>query len=107
MSIFLLTANVSISSLDVTSDFDSLFTLNCVSSGSPATTVYWKKDGRLLVESDTYRMTQILQNGATSTYYSLLTVHSGPYALVGEYSCEVSNSLGTDTKSISVEGQYV
>ena len=49
-------------------------------------------------------MTQILQNGATSTYYNLLTVDSGPYALTGDYSCEVSNTLGTATVNISVEG---
>lgn len=93
-----------ISSLDKTSDFGSLFTLKCVSSGSPATTVLWKKDGQLLAQSDIHQMTQILQNGATSTYYNLLTVNSGPYALIGDYSCEVSNILGRATINISVEG---
>lgn len=92
------------SSLDKTSDFGSLFTLKCVSSGSPATTVLWKKDGQLLAQSDIHQMTQILQNGATSTYYNLLTVNSGPYALIGDYSCEVSNILGRATINISVEG---
>ena len=90
--------------MDKTSDFGSLFTLKCVSSGSPATTVLWKKDGQRLVQSHIHQMTQILQNGATSTYYNLLTVNSGPYALIGDYSCEVSNILGTAAINISVEG---
>jgi hypothetical protein len=49
-------------------------------------------------------MTQLLQNGATSTYYNLLTVNSGPYALTGDYRCEVSNILGTAAINISIEG---
>ena len=98
-------ATIYTSSLDKTSDYGSVFTLKCVSSGSPATSVHWRKDGKLLEQSDTYQMTQILQNGATSTYYSLLTVNSGPYALIGDYSCEVANSIGVAMINISVEGQ--
>ena len=100
-----ITASISASSLDKTSDYGLHFTLKCVSFGSPATTVHWKKDDQLLTESDTYQMTQILQNGATSTYYNLLIVDSGPYAIIGDYSCEVSNSLGSAAINISVEGQ--
>ena len=62
------------------------------------------KDGELLSESGMYRMSQLLQNGATSTYFNLLEVNSGPYAITGEYSCEVSNSLGTDARNITVTG---
>ena len=99
------TASISISSLEKTSDYGSHFTLECISFGSPATIVHWKKDGRLLADSDSHKMTQILQNGATSMYSNLLTMKSGPYALVGNYSCEVSNSLGAAAINISVEGQ--
>ena len=49
-------------------------------------------------------MAQLLHNGATSTYVNLLTVNSGPYALTGDYHCEVSNILGTAAINISVEG---
>lgn len=97
---------MAISSLEATSDFGSLFTLNCVSSGSLASSVIWVKDGEVLSESDTYRMTQLLQSGTTSTYFNLLEVNSGPYAITGEYSCEVSNSLGSDTRNTTIKGQY-
>ena len=49
-------------------------------------------------------MTQILQNGASSTYYNLLQIQSGPYGIIGDYACEVSNSIGTSTRNISIEG---
>jgi hypothetical protein len=49
-------------------------------------------------------MSQILQNGATATYFNLLEVNSGPYAITGEYSCQVSNTLGTDIRNTTIEG---
>ena len=98
-------ASVTITSVGTTSDFGSLFTLNCVSSGSPASSVVWMKDGEVLSETSTYKTSQLLQNGATSTYFNLLEVNSGPYAITGEYSCEVSNSLGSDTRNVTVRGQ--
>jgi hypothetical protein len=76
-----------------------LFTLNCTSSGSPATTVSWRKDGVLLTEGNTYHMTQLLHSGTSSTYFNLLEVNAGPYAVVGNYSCEVSNRLGSVTRN--------
>ena len=98
------TVSIIASSLDKTSDYGSCFTLKCVSSGSPATTVHWKKDDHLLTGSDIYQMTQILQSGVTSMYYNLLTINSGPYAVIGDYSCVVSNSLGAADVNISIEG---
>ena len=102
--IIFITAPVSITSLGMTSDFNSLFTLNCTSTGSPATTVTWTKDGALLAESDTYRMTQLLYSGTTSTYFNLLEVNAGPYAVTGDYSCTVSNLLGNATSNVTIGG---
>ena len=95
---------MTITSLDTTTDYGSIFTLNCISSGSPASSVTWTKDGVVLSESGTYRMSKILQNGVTSTYFNLLKVDTGPYAITGEYSCEVSNSLGSNTRNVTVRG---
>ena len=96
---------MSITSLDVISYPSPLFTLNCTSSGSPATTVTWTKDGVLLAQSNTYRMTQILYSGTTATYFNLLEVNAGPYAVTGYYSCEVSNLLGNATRNATFNGQ--
>ncbi len=97
-----LTAPVSITSLDVTSG--SSFTLNCTSSGSPATTVTWTKDGVLLTESNIYHMTQILYSGTAATYFNLLEVNAGPYAVTGDYSREVTNLLGSAMRNATFRG---
>ena len=95
---------MAITSLETTADFGSLFTLNCVTSQSPASSVIWMKDGEVIMESNTHRMSQILDNGATSTYFNLLEINSGPYGIIGEYSCMVSNALGSDTRNVSIRG---
>lgn len=83
-----------------------LFALNCTSSGSPATYVMWRKDGVILSESTTYRMSQIFYSGTASTYFSLLEVTAGPYAVTGDYSCEVSNSGGNATRNVTFRGKF-
>ena len=101
---FSLAAPVSIDSLRVASATNSIFTLNCSSSGSPATMVTWTKDGRTLASSALYQMTQILSNGIMTTYSNLLTINAGPYAVTGDYSCEVSNQIGTARRNATVRG---
>ena len=96
-------AEPSITSLAAISD-GSLFTLNCTSIGSPATDVTWRKDGRILSASSVYGISQILYSGRTSTYFNLLEVDAGPYAVTGDYSCEVSNLLGSDSRDANFGG---
>ncbi len=81
-----------------------MFTLNCITTGSPATTVTWTKDGTVLAASSSYRMSQSLLNGVTATYYNYLEVLSGPYSVVGSYSCEVSNTIGRDRQNMTYNG---
>ncbi len=97
---------VSITSLDLSSAASLLFTLNCTSSGSPATTVAWRKYGALLSESGVYQISQILYSSTTSTYFNLLAVDVGPYGVIGDYSCEVSNILGSVTRNATFSGQF-
>ena len=95
---------MSILSLEVVSRSALVFTLNCTSTGSPATTVTWTKDGTVLTASSIYRMTQRLHYGITATYYNYLEVNTGPYAVIGAYSCEVSNIFGSDRRNMTFEG---
>lgn len=95
---------MSIQSLEESSNSASVFTLKCTSTGSPATTVIWRKDGTVLTESSIYHMTQTLHNGFAATYMNYLEVNAGPYAVVGNYSCTVSNILGYDTQNVIYEG---
>ena len=66
-----------------------VFTLTCTSTGGPATTVSWSRDGVVLADNSNYNITsQILFNAVTATYSHTLRVTG---RLVGEYQCRVSN----------------
>ena len=65
-----------------------VFTLTCTSTGGPATTVSWRRDGTMLNDDNTYSITSQVSNGTTATYTHTLTVTG---RLVGEYQCTVSN----------------
>ena len=65
-----------------------LFTLTCTSTGGPATTVSWRRDGKMLSDDSTYRITSQVTDGTAAIYTHTLTVTG---RLVGEYHCSVSN----------------
>ena len=92
---FLSTGNVVVSSVQfqLTSELNATtptFTLNCTSTGGPATTVSWRRDGTMISDNSTYKITsQVLTDAETATYNHTLTVIG---RLVGEYECNVSNN---------------
>ena len=65
-----------------------VFTLTCTSTGGPATTVSWRRDGTMLSDDSTYSITSEVTDTETATYNHTLTVTG---RLVGEYQCSVSN----------------
>ena len=65
-----------------------VFTLTCTSTGGPATTVSWRRDGTMLSDNSTYIITSQVTDAETATYIHTLTVIG---RLVGEYQCNVSN----------------
>ena len=66
-----------------------VFNLTCTSTGGPATTVSWSRDGVVLTENSNYNITsQILIDTVTATYIHTLRVTG---KLVVEYECTVSN----------------
>ena len=96
-----LTAPPDITSL--TFDPDSS-TLTCTSTGSPATTVTWMKDGSpLVIDGTTYSMQLTVIGRSTSTYDNVLTI-STTDSVVGVYTCTVENALGMDSTEIEVTG---
>lgn len=91
-----------VSSLAVANSNNSVFTLNCTSMGSPATTVIWTKDSELLSD---YPLFQILRDGVTATYDNLAEINVDLDGLVGTYSCNVLNSAGlSNIVSLNVQG---
>ena len=73
------------------------FTLTCISTGGPATTVTWTRDSVPAVgESVT-----VLDDPVTAHYTLTLT---GPTVLGAEYTCTVANRISTDSASITLQG---
>ncbi len=91
-----------VSSLVVANLNNSVFTLNCTSMGSPATTVIWTKDSELLSD---YPLYQILRDGVIATYDNFAEINVDLDGLVGTYSCNVLNSAGlSNVVSLNVQG---
>ena len=84
----------------------SAYTLTCVSTSSPPTIVSWDKDGvPLSIDGSTYQLTQTITDRATSTYSNVLTVsETAPMGVAGNYTCNISNQIGSSTEKISVVG---
>ena len=69
-------------------------TLSCVSTGGPASTVSWRKDG-VPITSSSYTQSQIVVDTETATYHNLLSISSSNIRdYNGTFSCTVSNSRG-------------
>ena len=82
-------------------------TLTCVSTGSPATTVSWMKNGDFLFVDDStdYTLTQSITDRASSTYSNVLRVSEGaPGGVAGTYTCTVYNLLGNSTREVVAFG---
>ena len=83
-------------------------TMTCVSTGSPATTVSWIKDGQNLITDDStdYTLTQTITNRVSSTYSNVLTVSEG-VSVAGTYNCTVTNDLGSDSDIVMAVGEFI
>ena len=87
--------------LDVVSDLNGpspQFTLTCISTGGPATTVTWTRDSAPTVgERET-----VLHDPWTAQYTHTLTVTG---RLPGLYTCTVANDKpSSDLESFTIEG---
>ena len=77
---------------------EDLHTLSCISYGSPPTEVLWERDGEMILQDDVYKYSQSLVERTTSTYNNTLTINGTIEDIAGDYSCTVSNTLGTSNK---------
>ena len=81
--------------------------MTCVSTGSPATTVSWMKDGQPLITDDStdYTLTQTVTDKVLSTYSNVLTVSEG-VSVAGTYNSTVTNDLGSDSSVVVAFGEF-
>ena len=81
-----------------------MFTLTCVSTGGPATTVTWTRDGAILSNDANYVFAKTVTDQLTATYNNVLTVTGRE---PGNYTCSVANvrTAPPDTASLTVAGE--
>ena len=72
------------------------FTLTCISTGGPATTVTWTRDSELVTQG----AETVLVDNSTARY-----IHSLNITIGGEYRCSVTNTKpSTATASLTIKG---
>ena len=74
----------------------------CISSGSLATSVVWMRDGIHLTTdgSSNYTFFRSITDRAASVYTNILVANK---MVAGNYSCTVSNDLGSTSRVITVD----
>ena len=74
------------------------FTLTCISTGGPATTVQWTRDSTTVITEGTET---VLNDPVTARYQHRLSLTSG-----GEYRCSVTNTKSSEASdSFTVKGR--
>ena len=81
-----------------------VFTLTCTSTGGPASTVSWSRDGTVLSDDSNHDITSQVMDTVTATYTNTLTVTG---RLAGQYECSVSNirTPSGSTRNLTVVGK--
>ena len=74
------------------------FTLTCISTGGPATTVTWTRDSTATINEGNVT---VLNNRMTALYIHTLTVTGRDHGL---YSCTVENTLSSYSTAYTVQG---
>ena len=82
-------------------------TLTCTSTGGPATTVTWTKDGAVITPNTTHQQTQMIVDTVGGIYQNTLTIAQSVTGdnLYGLYSCMAKNSWGTSNRTHYVYGK--
>ena len=86
---------------------DQSRTFTCTSTGGPATTVTWRRDGVVITLNDTHQLTKRVVDTVDGTYQTVLTINSSVSQsdIVGTYKCTVENARGESSETVFVPGE--
>ena len=86
---------------------DQSRTLTCTSTGGPATTVTWRRDGVMITPNATHQQTKRLVDPVDGTYQTVLSINSSVSQsnIVGTYTCTVANARGESSETVVVPGE--
>ena len=88
------------SSLSITDEDEYDITLSCTSSGSPPDIFTWMKDGVPITQfTDTTVVTHTSTNAVFSSNY---TIENFNFSDDGMYTCTVTNPIGSDSATITL-----
>ena len=79
-------------------------TLTCTSTGGPATTVTWRRDGVVITLNATHQQTKRVVDPVAGTYQTVLTIDPsvGQSDIFGSYNCTVENARGRSSMTKDV-----
>ena len=82
-------------------------TLTCTSTGGPATTVTWRRDGVVITLNATCQQTKRVVDPVNGTYQTILTIDPsvGWSDIEGTYNCTVKNVRGESSQTVVVSGE--
>ena len=84
---------------------DQSRTLTCTSTGGPATTVIWRRDGVVITLNTTHQQTNRVVDPVEGIYQTVLTINSSVGQIMGIYNCTVKNIRGESSKTVFVPGE--
>ena len=86
---------------------DQSRTFTCTSTGGPATTVTWRRNGAVITLNSTHQQTKSLVDPVTSTYQTVLNIDSclDWSDIAGTYNCTVENDRGESSETTVVPGE--
>ena len=83
-------------------------TLTCTSTGGPATTVTWTKDGAVITPNTTHQQTQMIVDSVEGIYQNTLTIAQSVTErniYDTRYNCMVENSRGKSNRTMYLYGK--
>ena len=83
---------------------DQSRTLTCTSTGGPATTVTWRRDGVVITLNDTYKQSKSLVDPVNGSYKTVLNIDLcvDESDIVGTYNCTVQNDRGESSETVDI-----
>ena len=79
-------------------------TITCTSTGGPATTVTWRKDGVVITLNATYQQTKRVVDTVWRTNYQTVLTIDPSVDIVGTYNCTVENARGVSSGLYPIAG---
>ena len=96
---------LTISKMEFSANGDGTYTITCTSTGAPPTEVVWMRNKLdVIINSDKYFPSQRIVDRASSTFDNELTIKGNYQDAVGNYSCNISNSISYISAQKTING---